>query len=141
MQEEFIDEKGLEFVAGKETDDFWGGVDECGSQRFELYIQAGEEGPSPVQVSRYEAFVERIDDICFELQNKFSYLLKTLDNSTAEKFAKAKVLIDIVLVRKENTGDDIELSCRAVVRRFIFRKRMLIGAGITNNHVTALDRI
>jgi len=141
MQNEFIDDKGLEFVAGKDTDDFWGGADECGSQRFELYIQAGEDGPSQVQVSRYDAFIERFDDICVELQGKFESLLKTLDAATAVRFAKARVLIDIVLIRAENTGDDIELSCRAVVRKFIFRKRMLIGVGITNNHVTALDRI
>jgi hypothetical protein len=139
MTQDFIEEKGLEFVAAPDIGDFWGGVDECGEHSFELFITASEAGPTSVQVEQYRSLCANFGSVYSSIRERYLAHLAAMDAGKRGKWQNVPIRVIFVNVYDDHRNGDVELTCMASRRHFIFTRRLNFLATVRDNRVVSLE--
>ena len=140
MLDDFIRQKEMMFVKGKDMPDFWGGVDSHGDHSYELFFTAGKaEGPSHGQLATYNSFLESVDEVCGEIHTRVKALLLSAGPEVWQRYKNSPLGLLFVSVFPEHSEDDIELTCEISRKGFLFRKRKSMVARIRDNTVVSVN--
>jgi len=140
MREDFIKQYGLEFFEATENSDpFWGGVGTFNNSKYELYFRADGNGPTPVQLARFEKLMQGADEICEAITNKVRERLMFQNPGRWEKFRDAVVEFEIVGFHQDNEFVQIEILGSLRRANGFLRRRERWNAKIRDNRLTELE--
>lgn len=136
MNDDFIRDHNMELIRDDDIGDFWGGDDVQGGHHFDVFVTAGEEGPSPRQIEHYRNLVRSFDRILSESTAALQQSLHESIDPQHTGYRDLPIQVIFVSVLRDGDENDIELTYEIERRVFFFKKRLSAVVCLKNNRLT-----